>query len=213
MLKRKAYKYISNWYNQNLKKCLLVDGARQIGKTYIIRKFLEENSKSFIEFNLYDNNLVKEAFESAESAKDLLLKISVLSNKPLIKGETIIFIDEVQAVDDVITKVKFLIEEGSYRYILSGSLLGISYKNVDSLPVGYMDVLEMFPLDFEEFAIANGVSKEILSYLNDCFINRKKVDATVNQQMIKLFNLYTIVGGFPEAVDSFLETNNHSFIC
>ena len=208
MLKRKAYKYISNWYNQNLKKCLLVDGARQIGKTYIIRKFLEENSKSFIEFNLYDNNLVKEAFEKADSAKDLLLKISVLSNKPLIKGETIIFIDEVQAVDDVITKVKFLIEEGSYRYILSGSLLGISYKNVNSLPVGYMDVLEMYPLDFEEFAIANGVSKEILSYLNDCFINRKKVDETVNQQMIKLFNLYTIVGGFPEAVDSFLKTNN-----
>ena len=148
MLKRKAYKSISNWYNQNLKKCLLVDGARQIGKTFIIRKFLEENSKSFIEFNLYDNNLVKEAFEKADSAKDLLLKISVLSNKTLIKGETIIFIDEVQAVDDVITKIKFLIEEGSYRYILSGSLLGISYKNVDSLPVGYMDVLEMYPLDF-----------------------------------------------------------------
>ena len=101
MLKRKAYKYISNWYNQNLKKCLLVDGARQIGKTYIIRKFLEENSKSFIEFNLYDNNLVKEAFEKADSAKDLLLKISVLSNKPLIKGETKynLSAEEIQAID------------------------------------------------------------------------------------------------------------------
>ena len=208
MLKRKAFDSITNWYDKNSKKCLLVDGARQIGKTYIIRKFLEDNSKSFIEFNLYENNLAKEAFEKADTAKDLLLKISALSNKPLIKGETIIFIDEVQAVDDVITKVKFLVEEGSYRYIFSGSLLGISYKNVDSLPVGYMDVLEMYPLDFEEFAIANGVSNEILTYLKECFINRKKVDELVNQQMIKLFNLYTIVGGFPEAVSTFLKTNN-----
>ena len=208
MLKRKAYNSITKWYYKNLKKCLLVDGAIQIGKTYIIRKFLEENSKSFVEFNLYDDNLAKEAFEKADSAKDLLLKMSVLTNKPLIKGETIIFIDEVQAVDDIITKVKFLVEEGSYRYILSGSLLGVSYKNVDSLPVGYMDVLEMFPLDFEEFVIANGVSDEILSYLKECYINRNKVDETVNLQMIKLFNLYTIVGGFPEAVDSFLKTNN-----
>ena len=89
MLKRKAYNSITKWHNQNLKKCLLVDGARQIGKTYIIRKFLEENSKSFVEFNLYDDNLAKEAFEKAGSAKDLLLKMSVLTNKPLIKGETI----------------------------------------------------------------------------------------------------------------------------
>lgn len=86
VLKRKAYKFIANWYDKNSKKCLLVDGARQIGKTYIIRKFLENNLKSFIEFNLYENNLVKEAFKSADSAKDLLLKISILSNKPLIKA-------------------------------------------------------------------------------------------------------------------------------
>ena len=101
MLKRKAYNSITKWYKKKKKKCLLVDGARQIGKTYIIRKFLEENAKSFVEFNFYDDNLTKEAFEKADSAKDLLLKISVLTNKPLIKGETIIFIDEVQAVDDV----------------------------------------------------------------------------------------------------------------
>lgn len=187
---------------------MLVDGARQIGKTYLIRQFLRENVGSYVEFNLYENNLVKEPFEIATDAKELLLKISVLADKNIIKGETVIFIDEVQAAEDIITKVKFLIEEGSYRYILSESLLGVSYKNVNSLPVGYMDIIEMYPLDFEEFALDNNVSNKILEYLKECFERKTKVDETIHKQMLKLFNLYTIVGGFPEAVDVFIKTNN-----
>ena len=208
MLFRKAYKDIKRWYDSNNKKALLIDGARQIGKTHLIRRFLKENSESYIELNLYENNLAKEAFETINNAKELLVKISGLSTNPLIKGKTIIFIDEVQAVEDVVTKVKFLIEEGSYRYIFSGSLLGISYKNIDSLPVGYMDILEMYPLDFEEFCMANGVSKDTINYLEKQFNDLVPVDNVVHKQMTYLFNLYTIVGGFPEVVAKFKETSN-----
>lgn len=208
MLFRKSYANIKKWYDSNTKNALLIDGARQIGKTYLIREFLKENVKSFIEFNLFESNLVKEAFATIDNANDLLIKISALSKKPLIKGETVIFIDEVQVVDDIITKVKFLIEEGSYRYIFSGSLLSISYKNIDSLPVGYMDILEMYPLDFEEFCIANGVSNNTINYLENCFNNLIPIDDVVHKQMIRLFNLYTIVGGFPEVVDKFIKTSN-----
>ena len=208
MLFRKAYKDIKRWYDSNNKKALLIDGARQIGKTHLIRRFLKENSESYIELNLYENNLAKESFETINNAKELLVKISGLSRNPLIKGKTIIFIDEVQAVEDVVTKVKFLIEEGSYRYIFSGSLLGISYKNIDSLPVGYMDILEMYPLDFEEFCIANGVSKDTINYLEKQFNDLVPVDNVVHKQMTYLFNLYTIVGGFPEVVAKFKETSN-----
>ena len=208
MLFRKAYKEIDKWYKSNNKKALMIDGARQIGKTFLIRKFLEENVESFIEFNLYENNLAKEAFETVNNANELLIKISALSKKPLIKGKTIVFIDEVQSVEDVVTKVKFLVEEGSFRYVFSGSLLGISYKNIDSLPVGYMDVLEMYPLDFEEFCIANGVSKDVISYLEKQFKNLLPVDNVIHKQMINLFNLYTIVGGFPEVVARFIESSD-----
>lgn len=208
MLFRKAYEQINNWFVSSNRKALLIDGARQIGKTYLIREFLKENSETYIEFNLFENNLAKQAFETINNAKEFLIKISALASKPLIKGKTIIFIDEVQAVDDVITKVKFLIEEGSYRYVFSGSLLGINYKNINSLPVGYMDILEMYPLDFEEFCIANGVSKETIKYLEKQFYNLSPIDDIVHKQMINLFNLYTIVGGFPEVVAKFLETSN-----
>lgn len=208
MLFRKAYKEIKKWFDSNNKKALLIDGARQIGKTYLIRNFLKENARSYVEFNLYENDLVKRAFETTNNTKELLIKISALSTKPLIKEESIIFIDEVQAVDDIVTKVKFLIEEGSFRYVFSGSLLGISYKNIDSLPVGYLDIIEMYPMDFEEFCIANKVSYDTINYLEEKFRKLNPIDEIVHKQMINLFNLYTIVGGFPEVVAKFLETSN-----
>ena len=204
MLFRKAYNNIKKWYESDNKNALLVDGARQIGKTFLIRNFLKENVDSYIEFNLYENDLIKDAFKTINNTKELLIKISALATKPLIKNK----IDEVQVADDIITKVKFLIEEGSYRYIFSGSLLGISYKNIDSLPVGYMDILEMYPLDFEEFCIANGVSENTIGYLEHQFDNLLPIDDTIHKQMINLFNLYTIVGGFPEIVDKFIKTSN-----
>ena len=176
MLFRKAYKKIDEWYKSRDGKALMVTGARQIGKTFLIKHFLKDNVKSYIEFNLFENDLAKDAFETSKTAKELLLKISALANAPLIKNETVIFIDEVQFAKEVITKIKFLLEEGSYRYILSGSILGVELNNINSLPVGYMDIIEMYPLDFEEFSIANGVSNRIFDYLYDCYKNKKEID-------------------------------------
>lgn len=208
MLYRKIDNKISKWFQSDINKALLITGARQVGKTYAIRKYLKTNNKSFVEFNLFENDLAKEAFETSKTAAELLLKISALSKTTLIKGETIIFIDEVQAVREIITKIKFLIEEGSYKYILSGSILGVELYNINSLPVGYMNILEMFPLDFEEFAIANGVSNNILKYLKDSFNSLTKLDEIIHKQMLKLFNLYIVVGGMPEAVKVYIESNN-----
>lgn len=208
MLFRKTYKKIDEWYKSRDGKALMVTGARQIGKTFLIKHFLKDNVKSYIEFNLFENDLAKDAFETSKTAKELLLKISALANAPLIKNETVIFIDEVQFAREVITKIKFLLEEGSYRYILSGSILGVELNNVNSLPVGYMDIIEMYPLDFEEFSIANGVSNRIFDYLYDCYKNKKEIDWIIHEQMMKLFNLYVIIGGLPEAVNKYIKTNN-----
>ena len=212
MLNRKVYSTLKEWYESNLKKALLITGARQVGKTYIIREFLKKQSKQYVEFNLYENDLVKEAFEKSKTAEEFILKISSLTKKTLIKNETIIFIDEVQFAKEIVTKIKFLVEEGSYRYIFSGSLLGVELKHVNSIPVGYMDIVEMYPLCFEEFALANNVSNNVLDYLKKCYETREKVDDIIHEQMIKLFNLYIIVGGFPEAVVQYLETKNIAIV-
>ena len=193
---------------KNINKALLITGARQVGKTYIIRQFLKEYFNSYVEFNLYENEVAKVALETSTTADELILRLSALTNTPLIKNETVIFIDEIQYAKDTITKIKFLVEDGSYKYIFSGSLLGVELNNITSIPVGYMNIIEMFPLDFEEFAMANKVSKNIILYLKECFDNKKVVDDIIHEQMMKLFNLYTIIGGFPEAFTKYLETNN-----
>ena len=208
VLKRKVYSTLKNWFDSNSKKGLLLTGARQIGKTYIIREFLKQNSKNYVEFNLFENDLAKEAFESSKTADDFLLKLSSLTKKTLIKNKTIIFIDEVQFAKEIVTKIKFLIEEGSYKYIFSGSLLGVELKHINSIPVGYMDIVEMYPMDFEEFAIANNVSERILSYIKECYLNKKEVEPIIHEQMLRLFNLYVVIGGFPEAVVQYINTNN-----
>ena len=208
LIKRKAIKQIEKWYSSKNKKCLLITGARQVGKTFLIREFLKASGSDFLELNFLNNDLAKDAFETSKNAEEFLLKISALAKKPLKKQSTIIFIDEVQEAKEIITKIKFLVEDNSYRYILSGSLLGVELKNVKSIPVGYMDIIEMFPLDFEEFIRANNVSEQILEYLHKCYKEEKEVDSIIHQQMIKLFNLYLVIGGFPEVVREFLKSND-----
>lgn len=137
-----------------------------------------------------------------------MLGLSILTEQPLIPGETLIFLDEVQECKELITAIKFLVEEGSYQFVLSGSLLGVDLKDIRSIPVGYMDVVEMFPLDFEEFAMANGVSERILHVLQEAFEKEQEVDAVIHDKMMELFRLYLIVGGMPAVVSKYLSTNN-----
>ena len=208
MISRKIEKEFEHFYKSSNKKALLITGARQVGKTYSIRKFGRHNYKSFVEINFIENQSAKKLFENASDSSDLLLRLSALADDPLIPGETLVFLDEVQECKDIVTAIKFLVEEGSYSYILSGSLLGIDLKDIRSVPVGYMDIVEMFPLDFEEFALANRVSQNVIEALKNSFEYGMQVDALVHVKMMELFRLFLIVGGMPAAVMQYLTTNN-----
>ena len=208
MIYRKIEKELERFRTTDDRKALLITGARQVGKTYTIRKFAKENYENVIEINFIDNIKAAHLFENATGSEDLLLRISAVADKPMVPGKTLIFLDEVQACKEIITAIKFLVEEGSYKYILSGSLLGVELKDIRSVPVGYMDVINMYPMDFEEFALANGVSPRIIDTLRKCFEERTPVDAIVHEKMMALFGLYLIVGGMPYVVKKYIETNN-----
>lgn len=208
MLQRKIEAKLRDFFAEENKKALLVTGARQVGKTSSIRKFTQENFESVIEINFLEDQNARDLFANAANSRDILLRISALTDQDMIPGKTVIFFDEVQENKEIVTAVKFLVEEGSYRYILSGSLLGVELKDIRSVPVGYMDIIEMFPMDFYEFCLAAGVSSGILEVLEECFNQKKAVDTLVHEKMMELFRLYLIVGGMPAAVSTYVDTNN-----
>ena len=207
MLERKISRYIEHFYEVN-KGALLLSGARQIGKTYSVRRFAEKKFKSFIEINFVDNPDAVGIFSNAKNSSDILLRLSAFVNQPLIKGETLIFFDEVQLCPEIVTAIKFLVDDGRYRYIMSGSLLGVELNNLRSVPVGYMEVKEMYPLDLEEFMWAVGVNEDVIASLKKSWEEKKHVDDFVHKKMMDVFRLYLIVGGMPAAVMSYKENNN-----
>ncbi|MBP5577332.1 MAG: ATP-binding protein [Treponema sp.] len=207
-LRRKSEKIISKWYEDGDKKALLVTGARQVGKTHAIRSVMKAEGANLFEINLIETPAAVRVLENANTVEDLVIGFSTLSEQKIEKGKTVIFIDEVQKYKDMITKIKFFVEEGSFRYVLSGSLLGVELTNLSSAPVGYMMTVEMFPLDFEEFLQITNISETVLASLRDSFVNRTPVMDAVNQKMLDLFIRYLVVGGMPEAVSRFADTGN-----
>ena len=161
-----------------------------------------------MEINFIETPEAVELFKNAKSSRDILLRLSAITSVPLIKGETLVFFDEVQQCPDIVTAIKFLVEEGSYRYILSGSLLGVKLKDLRSEPVGYMGVKDMFALDFEEFISGLGINDSIIASLRKSWRTRMAVDAFVHEKIMELFRLYLIVGGMPAAVSKYIESNN-----
>ena len=206
MLKRKIDAYIRNYY-ETTRNALLITGARQIGKTYSIRQF-GKSFKSFVEINFVEMPEAVELFKDAKSSADILLRLSAITSVPLIKGQTLVFFDEVQQCPDIVTAIKFLVDDGSYRYILSGSLLGIELKDLRSEPVGYMGVKDMYPLDFEEFIFCVGINDTVIGALREAWQNRTAVDEFIHGKILELFRLYLVVGGMPAAVNKYLESNN-----
>ena len=206
MLKRKIDAYIRNYY-ETTRNALLITGARQIGKTYSIRQF-GKSFKSFVEINFVEMPETVELFKDAKSSADILLRLSAITSVPLIKGQTLVFFDEVQQCPDIVTAIKFLVDDGSYRYILSGSLLGIELKDLRSEPVGYMGVKDMYPLDFEEFISCVGINDTVIGALREAWQNRTAVDEFIHGKILELFRLYLVVGGMPAAVNKYLESNN-----
>ena len=208
MLERKIESELYRFRDDTSRKALLLTGARQVGKTYIVRKFGKANFASFVEFNFIRNEEVANIFRNVSDEHDILLRLSALTKTRLVPGNTLIFFDEVQACPEVITFIKFLVEEGSYRYILSGSLLGVELKNIRSVPVGYMKEVQLFPLDFEEFIRANGIGDDVIGHLRDAFEKRHDPDPVIHNKMLRYHALYLVTGGMPAVVQKYIDTND-----
>lgn len=189
------------------KTALLIEGARQIGKTFSIRQF-GKKFKTYIEINFIEQPEAISLFKDLSNTKDLLARLSLFTKQKLIKRDTLIFFDEVQICPEVITYIKFLVDEGSYNYILSGSLLGIEINDLRSVPVSYLTIKRMFPLTFREFALNLGLNSSILENLETSFKEKKPVDDFIHKKMMELFRVYLVVGGMPAAVNRYIETNN-----
>ena len=207
MLNRKIDNYLANYFERT-NKALLVTGARQTGKSFSIRHFGETHFESFVEINFIENPDAVGTIRGAKNSRDILIRLSLLANRPLLKGKTLIFFDEVQEYPEIVTAIKFLVDEGSYRYIMSGSLLGVELNDLRSEPVGYLDIVEMFPLDLEEFVRALGVGDAVIDNLREAFVKLQPVDEFVHRKMMELFRLYLVVGGMPAAVQKYVDTHN-----
>ena len=207
MLNRHVDNIIERHY-ATTNKALLLSGARQVGKTYAIRRYAQQAGLELVEINFLLQPETKRIPEGAANVQELLLRISAYANKPLKPGKTLIFFDEVEEYADILTWVKALVDEGRFKYALSGSLLGLELKNVRSEPVGYMSEFQMFPLDFEEVIRNVGVSDEVMDSVHEAWEQRKTVDAYIHEKLIRLFNLYLIVGGMPQAVQTYVDTND-----
>lgn len=214
MLKRKIYNELLNWKKNHSNKCLMVKGARQVGKTYLVREFGKKEYKSFIEINFIKEKSLKSIFDGDITAVSIYKKMSaMIQNINFIPGQTLIFLDEIQNCGNARTAIKFLAEDGKYDVITSGSLLGLTYaengdqeaEEPESVPTGYEDFLTMYSLDFEEFLWANGYSEETIKILQDYFLTKSRIPDSINQKYEELFREYIVVGGMPEAVADFVE--------
>lgn len=208
VLKRKVYDFFLEWRKQKPKKALCIFGARQIGKTTVIREFAKKHYKHFIELNFILDAGAAKIFEDKKDANTIITNLTAYAKQALVPGQTLVFFDEVQACPEARTAIKFLVEDGRFDYIESGSLLGVHYKEVPSYPVGFEQLHHMYPMDFEEFMWANGVQQETIAYLQDCMEQKLTVNYAVHETMLKLFYTYIVVGGMPQVVDTYIKTHD-----
>ncbi len=180
MLQRQIYRRLETFYLDNPAKALMITGARQVGKSYIIEAFCQAHYESWIKVDFIQHPEYVSLFAAAESSDDVLLRLSALFGERLLPGRTIVFFDEVQECRELITQIKYLVQDGRFDYILSGSLLGTVFRDIASAPVGYMDILQMYPLDFEEFALANGVGPAVIEALRSAFGKKTPVDPFIH---------------------------------
>ncbi len=204
---RKDSIIIEEWLKRS-DKALLVTGARQIGKTWLIREEIAKSGYCKFEVNFIDQPDLVDYLNVKMSANEFLVKLKMIMPEDCKPQETVVFFDEIQKCPEIVTKIKFLVEEGSFKYVMSGSLLGVELKGITSVPVGYLTVLRMYPMDFEEFMIANNVSKTTLEMLKAKFETCQPVDEFIHQKLLSLFFIYLIVGGMPDAVKIYIATED-----
>lgn len=188
---------------------LVIDGARQVGKSFIIRQVGQKLFPNYIEINMEYDKQKDRIFANARTVDDFMIALSAVAGaKMKDKATTLVFIDEIQAYDHLLTLIKFLMEDGRFHYIASGSQLGIALKSTQSIPIGSMEIMRMYPLDFEEFLDANGVGEEVTQHMKNCFLRRQPLDEALHNKVMDLFRKYLLVGGLPDAVNTFLAEHN-----
>lgn len=209
MLYRKIKSYIEEHLKSNEDKILLIEGARQIGKSYIVRNVGTELYDNYVEINFVADDEGEKVFKNVHTTEEFYLNLSMVAGSRLDRYDnTLVFIDEIQHYPQFLTMLKFLREEHRYRFICSGSLLGIALKGTVSVPVGSVIPKKMYQLDFEEFLIANDFGKEAIEYLRKSFEQKRSLAPEVHDKVLGLFKRYLLVGGMPDAVNEYLATHN-----
>ncbi|MCH9276778.1 ATP-binding protein [Bifidobacterium amazonense] len=209
MLRRKIIEKLTQWKSDPRHKSLVIKGARQVGKTYAVNEFGAANYESVVSLNFEEHPEYKSIFSGDHSAESIYSQLSLFfPGAQFSQRRTLLFLDEIQSCPDAVTSLKFLTMDGRADVIASGSLLGISYKEVSSYPVGYVEHMDMHSLDFEEFLWACGITESAVSYVKGFFDRREQVPDAVQERMMQLFRQYIVVGGMPEAVQSFVDTKD-----
>ena len=210
MLFRKIEYYLRDYLTSDNNKILIIDGARQIGKSYIIEKVGKDIfGEGFIKINLLEDHTLADIFANVKNIEDFYFTLSTFAGERMSdKANTLIFIDEIQACPNLITLLKFLKQDDKYRFIASGSLLGVTLSDISSIPIGYIEIKRMYQLDFEEFLIANGFSHDAIKYLECKYLAKETLDEALHIRLMDLFKKYLIVGGLPDAVNEFISSHN-----
>ena len=209
MLERKFTQFLEHFLMEETNKILLVNGARQIGKSYLIRYVGKRLFPHFVEINLKEDKEGDQVFADVHTTRDLYMRLSNYYSEPLgDKMDTLVFLDEIQSYPHLMTMLKFLNQESRYRFIASGSQLGVALSETPSVPLGSVTIEQMYPLDFEEFLWATGISKEWIENIRDFFIHEKPLDERTHHLLLKRFQYYLLVGGLPEAINQYLADRN-----
>ena len=209
MLYRKIEALIEEHLKSDSQKVLLIDGARQVGKTFIVRHVGKKLFENFIEINMIEDLLGDRLFANTKTVEDFYLQLSMLEGgKMKDKESTLVFIDEIQAYPHLLTLLKFLSQDNKFTYIASGSLLGVTLSQTTSIPMGSIRKVRMFPLDFEEFLYANGMNEIVISAMQKKFERLEALEEPMHDKMMDLFRKFLLVGGLPDAVNSYLKEKN-----
>ena len=209
MLHRKIQSQIENHLTSNSNKVLVIEGARQIGKSYIIRHVGKNLFKNYVEINMLEDSLMERYFERIRTVTDFYLQLGAMFGDKLgDKANTLVFIDEIQAYPHLLTLLKFLKQDDKYTYIASGSLLGVTLAQTISIPMGSIEVVRMYPLDFEEFLWASGVNHEVINFMRERFKANQSLEEPLHDRILSLFKRYLLSGGLPDAVQTFVNTQN-----
>ena len=208
MLKRKAWERLEHWKRTDARKALMITGARQIGKTTLVREFAKHHYRRFAELNFLEDPRAASVFDGSLSADAVISNLTAYLQTQLEPGHTLILLDEIQECPSARTAIKFLVEDGRFDYVETGSLLGVKNKQVASYPVGFEEQLRMYPLDFEEFCLANGVQESTIDMLRDRFNGNEPVSDSVHDTMMRLFQAYVVVGGMPDVVQRYVDTHD-----